>query len=255
MIKLIDLLKEIQNTSHPKAIFLAGPAGSGKTTTINKLVDISQFNIVNVDDEYEKLLKQSGLGTKQIDFGPEELSQAAKLMGRAQKLTKEKYEELKQQMSNLIIDGTGAASNPLLKKKKELEDLGYECFMVALYVGPITALERNMNRPRSLLPQIVLRTWRDYIQNVETYKQVFNKNFTLINTDDKQTISFDKQYIIDNFFKTIKSKGKEKTQSEKIKSQEQITQLYKDIEQLSNKNFDFDDINKSKSKIQKFLNN
>ena len=179
MIKLINILKEI--AEKPKAIFLAGPAGSGKSYTIKQLIQPDQFNVVNVDDTYEELLKTAGLGMSQKDFGPEELSQAAKLMSQAQKDTKEKYSKLSQERKNIIIDGTGAAIKPVVKKKEELEALGYETFMIMIWVSPITSLERNIKRGadggRSLLPQIVLRTWRDVNKNIDEYRKIFGDNF------------------------------------------------------------------------------
>ena len=54
MIGLISLLREMQGK--PKAIFMAGPAGSGKSYISQKLVP-SNFNTINVDDTYEELLK------------------------------------------------------------------------------------------------------------------------------------------------------------------------------------------------------
>jgi len=104
MISLVHLLTEA--SSAPKAIFLAGPAGSGKSYISKQLIPPS-FNVINIDDSYEELLKASGMGMSQKDFGPEELSQAAKLMGQAQ--TREKYAELTKSKQNIIIDGTGAA--------------------------------------------------------------------------------------------------------------------------------------------------
>jgi len=65
MIKLLDLIKEIQGK--PKAIFLAGPAGSGKTFTSAQIIP-KKLTVVNVDDTYEELLKAAGLGTKIADF-------------------------------------------------------------------------------------------------------------------------------------------------------------------------------------------
>ena len=50
MISLIQLLKEVQ--TNPKAIFMAGPAGSGKTTILNQL-NLQGFKVINVDDVYE----------------------------------------------------------------------------------------------------------------------------------------------------------------------------------------------------------
>ncbi len=115
--KLTDKIKEAQGK--PKAIFLAGPAGSGKTFTSAQLIP-KTLTVINVDDTYEELLKAAGLGMKIADFDQDQLSQAAKLMGQAQKATKEKYAQLSAAKQNIVIDGTGAASKPLLKKKQEL---------------------------------------------------------------------------------------------------------------------------------------
>ena len=221
-------IKEISNT--PQAIFMAGPAGAGKSF-IAKSLPLSKFQVINVDDTYEELLKASGMGMKQKDFSPEELSQAGKLMAQAQKATKEKYAKALENLNDIIIDGTGAASRPLLKKKAELEALGYETMMVMIYVSPITSLERNANRERSLMPGIVLRTWRDINQNLDTYEQAFGDNLVVINNDPKDADkSFDPQEIKRKFFDTSKAKGKPKTPEEIEKAKADIAQLNKDIE-------------------------
>lgn len=251
MIKLLDLLKEA--TSSPKAIFLAGPAGAGKSF-ISKQLPLSGFKTINVDDTYEELLKSSGLGMSQKDFGPEELSQAAKLMGQAQKITKEKYTTSVESLNNIIIDGTGAASKPLLKKKAELEALGYETMMLMIWVSPITSLERNAARDRSLLPSIVLRTWRDINKNVETYKQAFGDNFVIINNNPKEAeTGYDSVEIKKRFFDTAKYRGKEKSPEEQAKSQAEAEQLNKDIQDLVKTIPEFNTIDQAKSKIQQFI--
>jgi len=244
-------IKEIQNT--PQAIFMAGPAGAGKSF-ISKSLPLSKFHIINVDDTYEELLKASGLGMKQKDFDPEQLSQAAKLMGQAQKATKEKYAKALENLNDIIIDGTGAASRPLLKKKAELEALGYETMMVMIYVSPITSLERNANRERSLMPGIVLRTWRDINQNIDIYKQAFGDNFVLINNDLKDADkSFDPQEIKRRFFDTSKAKGKPKTPEEMAKAKADVEQLNKDINSQLQNIPEFTPVNDAVSKIKAFI--
>ena len=220
-------IKEVQNT--PQAIFLAGPAGAGKSF-ISKSLPLSKFQVINIDDTYEELLKASGIGMKQKDFDPEQLSQAAKLMAVAQKATREKYTNALSNLNDIIIDGTGAASLPLLKKKTELEALGYETMMLMVYVSPITSLERNMNRDRSILPGIVLRTWRNINDNIETYQQVFGDNLVIINNDPKDAeTDFDENEIKRRFFDTSKAKGKPKTPEEQAKSKADVEQINKDI--------------------------
>ena len=250
MIKLSELLLEVIGKS--KAIFLAGPAGSGKSY-VSKQILPSNFITINVDDTYEELLKASGLGLKQKDFTSDELSQAAKLMGQAQKVTKEKFAQSSAEGQNLIIDGTGAASKPLLKKKQELEALGYECLMVMIYVSPLTSLQRNAGRDRSLTPSIVLRTWRDVNQNIGTYRQAFGDKFILINNNPKEANTGFSPELVKPYFEASKAKGKPKTPEEQAKSKAEREKLNADIEALVKEMPEFDTIDSAKSKINEFI--
>ena len=251
MISLVQLLTEA--SSAPKAIFLAGPAGSGKSYISKQLIPPS-FNVINIDDSYEELLKASGIGMSQKDFGPEELSQAAKLMGQAQKITKEKYAELTKDLKDVVVDGTGGASKPLLKKKAELEALGYDTLMLVLYVSPITSLERNLQRDRNLLPSIVVRTWRDYTKNIEEYKAAFGDDFILINNDPEDAEKeYNPEEIKKRFFDTTKSVGKPKSPEEIATSAREKEQLNQDIKDLLSVDRSFDTLDQAKQKINQFI--
>ena len=250
MIKLATLLKEIQGS--PKAIFLAGPAGSGKSTLTKQLLP-SSYQVINSDDTYEELLKASGIGLKQKDFTPDQLSQAAKLQAQARKTTQDKLAQSIEDKNNIIIDGTGAASGPLLKKKQQLEDLGYETFMLMIYVSPLTSLERNQQRDRSLMPSIVLRTWRDVNKNISVYEQAFGDNFILVNNDPENVNQEFSLELIKPFTQASSAVGKPKTPEEMAKSKAEKDQLNKDIESMVKTLPEFDDISSAKSKIQNFI--
>jgi len=250
MIKLLDLLKEAQ--SKPKAIFLAGPAGSGKTFTSAQIIP-NKLTVINVDDTYEELLKAAGLGMKIADFDQDQLSQAAKLMGQAQKTTKEKFAQLSATKQNIIIDGTGAASKPLLKKKDELEKLGYDTMMVMIWVSPYTSLERNASRDRALAPAIVVRTWAGVNANIDTYKQAFGDKFVLINNDPTGKAEYDPAVARERFFKTVKGSGKIYTPDEKAKRDKEIADLNAAVQTLVKRTPEFTSIDDAKSKINTFL--
>lgn len=250
MVKLIQLLREVTNS--PKAIFLAGPAGSGKSYISKQLLP-TNFTTINIDDTYEELLKASGLGLKQKDFTADQLSQAAKLMGQAQKATKEKLAQTSAEKQNLIIDGTGAASKPLFKKKQELENLGYKCLMLMIYVSPLVSLERNQNRDRSLMPGIILRTWRDVNQNINVYKQEFGDNFILINNDPEGANKTFSPELTKTFFQASAAKGKPKTPEEIAKSKAEREKINTDIENMVKNLPEFTTIESAKSKINEFI--
>ena len=250
MIKLLDLLLEV--TTKPKAIFLAGPAGSGKSYVSKQLLP-SDLKVINVDDTYVELLKAAGLGTKIADFSQDQLSQAAKLMGQAQKATKEKYAQLSAAKNNIVIDGTGAASKPLLKKKQELEALGYDTMMIMIWVSPYTSLERNATRERALPPAIVLRTWRDVNKNVETYRSAFGEDFVLIDNDPQAELEYDPEYAKATYFKTVKGSGKTYSPEELVKKKQEIDAMNQEISSLVRKIPDFTTIEDAKNKINSFL--
>ena len=230
--KLIEALLS-EASVKPKAIFMAGPAGAGKSTILKKL-NLEGFNVINVDDTYEELLKQE-FGDD-IDFSkmsPEQLSQAAKFMGTARKATREKEDTAIQNLMNIVIDGTGAASAPLLKKKASLEELGYDTFMFALYVSPMTSLKRNAARGRSLPTPAVLNSWAGLTKNLETYMTAFGNNIVIIDNDPQDA---DRTYDKETVMKMFPSpKGKPKTPEEEEKSRQKKEELNQQIADLLSK--------------------
>ena len=250
MIKLSTLLKEI--TGKPKAIFLAGPAGSGKTYISKQLIP-SSLKVINSDDTYEELLKASGIGLKQKDFTPDQLSQAAKLQAQARKTTQDKLAQSIEDKNDIVIDGTGAASGPVLKKKQQLEDLGYETLMLMVYVSPLTSLERNAQRDRSLMPGIVLRTWRDVNKNIDIYRQAFGDNFILLDNNPENTNKGFSPELIKPYTQDSAAVGKPKTPEEMAKSVAEKEALNKEIEVMVKQLPEFDSIDSAKSKIQNFI--
>jgi len=252
MIGLISLLKEIQGK--PKAIFMAGPAGSGKSFISQKLVP-SDFTTINVDDTYEELLKSSGIGMKLANMSPDELKKAGELMGQARKATDDKLQDASKNAKNLLIDSVGGSSKMLLKKKAELESLGYDTAMVMTYVSPITSLERNKQRDRSLLPSVVIRSWRDVNTNIDAYRQAFGDDFTLVNLDPEDANKdFDENFIYKNYIEPLGKIGKEKSPEEKAKSRAESEKIYSDIKQTLKTQPKFDTVEQAKTKITNFIN-
>jgi len=250
MISLVQLLKEMQNS--PKAIFLAGPAGSGKSYISSQLIP-NTFTVINSDNTYEELLKASGIGLKQKDFTPDQLSQASKLQAQARKDTQAKFNTSIESKDNIVIDGTGGALSPLTKKKQQLENLGYETLMLMIYASPLTSLERNQKRDRSLMPGIVLRNWKDVNQNIETYRQAFGNNFILINNDPEDATKEFNTDLLQPFLQASTAIGKPKTPEDQAKSDAEKAQLNKDIESMVNQLPKFDSIETAKSKVNEFI--
>ena len=252
MNKMISRLKKSQRKS--KVIFMAGPAGSGKSF-ISKKITPSDFSIINVDDTYEELLELSGIGMKLANMSPDELKKSGELMGQARKATDTKLQYALKNAKNLLIDSVGGSSKTLLKKKADLEALGYDTAMIMTYVSPITSLERNKQRDRSLLPSIVIRSWRDVNTNIDAYKQAFGDNFTLVNLDPEDANKdFDENFIYKTYIEPLGQVGKEKSPEEKAKSKAESEKIYSDIKQTLKTQPKFDTVEQAKTKITNFIN-
>ena len=248
MISLVQLLKEVQ--TQPKAILMAGPAGAGKSYTLNQL-GLQNFNTINVDDDYEALL-QKELGKSDFaSMSPEELSTAAKMMGKARATTKEKEVLATTNLNNIVVDGTGASYKNIVKKKQELENIGYDVFMILIYVSPMTSLIRNAERGRSLPTSAVLKSWASVMNNIEPYKQLFGNNIVIINNDPAEPDkSFDSETIQKMF---PNPKGKEKSPEELAKSKAEKEAVNQQIQSLLQKEPEFDSIETAKNKVNEFV--
>ena len=248
MISLVQLLKEVQN--QPKAILMAGPAGAGKSYTLNQL-GLQNFTTINVDDDFEALL-QKELGKSDFaSMSPEELSIAAKMMGKARATTREKEMLATTNLNNIVIDGTGASYKVIAKKKEELENMGYDVFMVLIYVSPMTSLTRNAQRGRSLPTSAVLKSWASVVNNIEPYKQLFGNNIVVINNDPTDANkSFDSEEIHTIF---PMPKGKETSPEELAKSKAEKEAVNQQIQSLLQKEPKFDSMEIAKSKVNEFV--
>jgi shikimate kinase len=247
MISLVQLLKEVQ--SSPKAILMAGPAGAGKSYILSQL-GLQNFTTINVDDDFEALL-QKELGKSDFtSMSPEELSIAAKMMGKARATTREKEILATTNLDNIIVDGTGASYKVVSKKKEELENMGYKVFMVLIYVSPMTSLKRNAERGRSLPTSAVLKSWASVVSNIGSYRQLFGNNIVVINNNPSDVDkTFDSEEVQKLFPQPI---GKQKSPEELAKSKAEKEAVNKQIQDLLQQEPEFDSMETAKSKINEF---
>ena len=162
MISLVQLLKEAQGS--PKAVILAGAPGAGKGYILRGL-DLGGLKVMNVDDIYVPLLKKANVSLDLKNATPEERSEQAKQMAAANKQFKGEMEQIISGKDSFILDGTAASYNTTAKLKAELDEAGYDVFMLYVYTDLERSLSQNQDRyvksggeDRSLAPSIVMRT-------------------------------------------------------------------------------------------------
>jgi adenylate kinase family enzyme len=229
MISLVQLLREAQG--NPKAVILAGAPGAGKGYILRGL-DLGGIKTMNVDDIYVPLLKKANVSLDLKNATPEERSEQAKQMAAANKQFKGEMEQIIVGKESFILDGTAASFKKTAELKSELEEAGYDVFMLYVYTDLERSLKQNQDRfeksggeDRSLAPGIVMKTWMDVTKNYEPYRDLFggyaSENFALV----ANTLEGDKlenlEDIVDKYLTPFKPKGtKPKTPAQQQKSNE-----------------------------------
>jgi len=229
MISLVQLLKEAQG--NPKAVILAGAPGAGKGYILRGL-DLGGLKVMNVDDIYVPLLKKANVSLDLKNATPEERSEQAKQMAAANKEFKGKMEQIIAGKESFILDGTAASFKKTAELKSELEEAGYDVFMLYVYTDLERSLKQNQDRfeksggeDRSLAPAIVMRTWMDVTKNYEPYRDLFggyaSENFALVaNTLEGDKLE-DLEDIIKKYLDPFKpTDTKPKTPAQQQKSDE-----------------------------------
>ena len=211
MISLVSILKE--TVGQPKAIILAGAPGAGKGSILRGL-DLGGLKVLNIDNIFINMLKQANVSLDLKNATPEERSQQAKSMAAANKEFKGDIANVIQGKKSFILDGTAASLRNTLKLKDELQEAGYEVFMLYVYTDLERSLKQNQDRfeksdgeDRSLAPAIVLSTWNSVTKNYNPYKEAFGDNFiSVANTLEDEKLS-DLNAIKDKYLTPFKPQG------------------------------------------------
>ena len=252
MISLVQLLKEAQG--NPKAIILAGAPGAGKGYILRGL-DLGGIKVLNVDDIYVEKLKQANVSLDLKNATPEERSEQAKQMAVSNKEFKGIVQDTIEGKQSFILDGTAASYNTTVKLKNELDEAGYDVFMLYVYTDLERSLSQNQDRyeksggkDRSLAPAIVMRTWKGVTDNLPKYEELFGNNFVAVaNTLDDRMQDIDK--IIDKYLKPFTPQGtKPKTPAQIEKSKLQKAKDKEEIQAMLSDDFIYDVIEYTMSK-------
>jgi predicted kinase len=178
MIKLFDLLKEIVSPQN-KMIILAGGAGVGKSTLIDKIKGLTPgFEIINpdkyIEDKASSMFNNLSAASAQVDDVdvPNALSSG----------------------KSFIWDTTASNAAKLLGglyKRKETPGLlnaasNYDTLMIMVYAHPIVSFLRNFKRERKVPKIGVISTWNNVYGNIDAYKNKLGDNFVLYQAPDDE---------------------------------------------------------------------
>ena len=192
-----------------KAIFLAGGPGSGKSYVVRKTTGGTGLKIVNSDDAFEILLKKAGLSLK---MPPEEFERKEVVRKKAKAITTKKQTNFVEGRLGMIIDGTGKDAPKIQRSKNQLEELGYDTYMIFVNTSLDVALKRNAERARSLAEPIVVKSWKDVQGNIGKFSNMFRAGFIVVDNNDAG------EDILNGVYKRVKGLLRKKVMNTRAKS-------------------------------------
>ena len=110
-----------------KAFFIAGGPGSGKSFVVRKTTGGLGLRVVNSDDAFEAQLKKANLSLK---MPASEQEPRDVVRDRAKQTTSARKAGYIQGRLGVIIDGTGRDFDKISSEAKDLQQLGYETYMI-----------------------------------------------------------------------------------------------------------------------------
>jgi len=190
MLKLKDILNEgVYDPGIFKAVFTAGGPGSGKSYAASSLfgmpekmpfVSAQGLKSVNSDKYFETYLQMKGLSQDIAKLNPAEFEQAMTLRNKSKKVRDAALKNYINGRLGLLIDGTGKNYSVIAKQKKQLQDVGYDSFMIFVNTDLEIALERNQMRDRKLPSELVKKSWQAVQNNLGKFQGLIGSSNMLV---------------------------------------------------------------------------
>ena len=192
-----------------KAFFLAGGPGSGKSYVARRTTGGMGLRVVNSDDAFESLLKKAGLSLK---MPPEQEAPREVVRGRAKELTAKRKGNYLEGRLGLIIDGTGREFDKIQSQARQLQELGYDTYMIFVNTSLDVALQRNAVRSRSVPESIVIKSWKSVQANLGKFNNFFGSGMIIVDNNDAG------EDIFTQVFKRVQKLVKRKVQNTRAKN-------------------------------------
>ncbi len=182
-----DYLREgIHDPGIFKAFFTAGGPGSGKSHVAalgglgGRGGSPHGLVIINSDDQFERLLKRAGMKANPEDIGSKK-GQALRDKSKFQMGLK-RASALEGRLG-VLIDGTGKEANKIASKKRTLENLGYDCYMLFVNTALEIAIERDAHRKRTLGKEQATELWNLVQLAKPALEKIFGSDFIEIDNN------------------------------------------------------------------------
>ena len=193
------LLEGVYDPGIFKAFFLAGGAGSGKSYSAEKATGSAAgkfewgegksrpgktgpygLKVVNSDEQLEFGLMKAKMHSDMTKYSDAETMEKERIREKGKKITKKKEQMWINGRLGLIIDGTAKNPNKLSIQIKDLQNVGYDTYMIFVNTSLDIALQQNAKRSRKLKDEVIRMTWEEVQTNKQQLANLFPGGFVEI---------------------------------------------------------------------------
>ena len=197
-----NLLEGVYDPGIFKAFFLAGGAGSGKSYSAEKATGSAAgkfewhdsiekkvkpgktgpygLKVVNSDEQLEFGLMKAKMHSDMTKYSDDETMEKERIRKRGKKITKKREQLWINGRLGLIIDGTAKNPNKLSIQIKDLQNVGYDTYMIFVNTSLDIALQQNAGRSRKLKDEVIRLTWEEVQANKQQLSNLFPGGFVEI---------------------------------------------------------------------------
>ena len=176
-----ELAEGVYDPNIFKAIFLAGGPGSGKSYVAGRTIAGRGLKTVNSDNQFELLLKKANLS---LQMPEKDADLRAPIRDRAKAMTAKQKANYIEGRLGLVIDGTARDYKALTDQAKELQQLGYDTYMIFVNTSLEVALKRNAARLRKVPENILTNSWKSVQSNIGKFSLFFKKGFVIVDNNN-----------------------------------------------------------------------
>lgn len=204
-----------------KAYFMAGGPGSGKSYVVNQVFGFKSdsvstvsmstgLKLINSDLAFERELERMGYEASKLgDYKNDAATwdEVMKLRDKAKNVTKHRMDAYINGRLGMIIDGTGKDYDKITGWATMLKDFGYDVHMIFVNTSLEVAQNRNLQRERTLAPEMVETMWKEVQQNLGKFQNFFKSKMFIVDNsgDDNSTVSQMESIIVKSAHKPVEN--------------------------------------------------
>ena len=163
-----------------KSIFLAGGLRYEMPCVLP--ASYPPLELINSDNDFECLMNKTHMDIQRIGLSVDDAGKKDKIRARANALTDKQVNRFIGARSGVIINATGRDFPTMKSQKKQLEHLGYDCYLVFVNASLDAAIQFDSKHDTEAANNMPNKRWLSIQSNMGKLQHEFNDKFVVVDS-------------------------------------------------------------------------